>query len=113
MTTVSVIVPAYNAASTIEACVRACREQTRAPLEVIVVDDGSSDDTARIAEEAGATVIRKGNGGPAAERFLPSRIRIASRAKIGSRHCSRRLRRVSRRSAGPTTSRIRRRGSRG
>jgi glycosyltransferase involved in cell wall biosynthesis len=37
-------------------------------VEVIVVDDGSTDDTAAVAESAGATVIRQQNAGPAAAR---------------------------------------------
>lgn len=41
----SVIVPAYNAAGTIEATIRSVLAQTAADLELIVVDDGSSDDT--------------------------------------------------------------------
>jgi glycosyltransferase involved in cell wall biosynthesis len=37
-------------------------------VELIVVDDGSTDDTAAVAESAGATVIRQQNAGPAAAR---------------------------------------------
>ena len=63
--TTSVIVPAFNEASSIAAVVSALRGSA-AWREVIVVDDGSTDGTARIAEAAGATVVRhpynKGNG---------------------------------------------------
>jgi glycosyltransferase involved in cell wall biosynthesis len=50
------VVPAYQAAATIDAVVRG----TRAVLpDVIVVDDGSTDDTGAIAARAGATVLRQ------------------------------------------------------
>ena len=52
------IVPAYNEAETVAETVRSLREQTLAPARIIVVDDCSTDDTAAIAAEAGATVIR-------------------------------------------------------
>lgn len=58
---VSVIVPAYNEGATIATEVRNIRQALEAdsfsPLEVIVVDDGSSDDTAELARAAGAAVI--------------------------------------------------------
>jgi glycosyltransferase involved in cell wall biosynthesis len=67
---VSVVIPAYNAESTIGQAVEQSFAQAREPLEieVIVVDDGSKDDTAKVAESAGATVIRQENAGPAAAR---------------------------------------------
>ena len=67
---VSVVIPAYNAERTIGEAVVHSLSQTRGSLqvEVIVVDDGSTDDTAAIAEAAGATVIRQQNAGPAAAR---------------------------------------------
>jgi len=73
--TVSVIIPAYNAASYIERAVNSALEQSRAPLEVIVVDDGSQDRTAEVVSRFPAPVrlIRKPNGGPASARNLGAR----------------------------------------
>ena len=65
---VSVIIPAYNAAATIGRCLEALADQTRAPEEIIVVDDGSTDDTASVARSAGITVVSQENAGPAAAR---------------------------------------------
>ena len=66
---VSVIVPAYNSAADLGECLRAIGAATAAPLEVIVVDDASTDDTAAVAATAGVRVIRSDvNGGPAAAR---------------------------------------------
>jgi glycosyltransferase involved in cell wall biosynthesis len=50
---VSVVIAARNEAATIAACV----ESVRWAREILVVEDGSSDDTANIAHRAGATVI--------------------------------------------------------
>ena len=49
------LIPAYNEAGRVGSVVAA----VRARLPVLVVDDGSTDDTARLAEEAGATVLRQ------------------------------------------------------
>jgi glycosyltransferase involved in cell wall biosynthesis len=46
--TVSVIIPAFNAAATIGVALRSALAQSYRPLEIIVVDDGSSDATAGI-----------------------------------------------------------------
>ena len=51
------IVPAFNEAETVAATVRSLREQTLAPVRILVVDDCSTDDTAEVAAAAGATVI--------------------------------------------------------
>src|SRR6478752_4782789 len=61
----SVVIPAYNEGRSIEAVLG--RVMAQLPeAEVIVVDDASKDDTAAIAERAGARVVRqaynKGNG---------------------------------------------------
>lgn len=54
---ISVIVPARNEAHNIGRCVRSILATTYPRLEVIVVDDQSTDGTGRIAAELGATVI--------------------------------------------------------
>ncbi|MGO9602018.1 MAG: glycosyltransferase [Candidatus Binataceae bacterium] len=54
---VSVVVAAYNAAATIDGCLRSLTDLNYPDYEVIVVDDGSDDATALIAAESGARVI--------------------------------------------------------
>jgi glycosyltransferase involved in cell wall biosynthesis len=68
--TVSVIIPAYNAARTVRRAVESCLSQTHPPIEVLVVDDGSTDGTAEVVADFGAPVCleRKQNGGPASAR---------------------------------------------
>lgn len=70
---VSVIVPAYNAAATLAATLRSALAQSHAEIEIIVVDDGSADETARVARAIAAqdprvTVARQVNAGVAAAR---------------------------------------------
>ncbi|MFI6929794.1 glycosyltransferase family 2 protein [Streptomyces sp. NPDC050287] len=66
---VSVIIPNYNYARTIGMCLDSVSRQTYPRVEVIVVDDCSTDDSARIAREAGVTVLSTGtNSGVAATR---------------------------------------------
>ena len=48
--TYSVVIPAYNAEKTIEACLKSVVAQTLAPIEVLVIDDQSSDDTEGIVQ---------------------------------------------------------------
>ncbi|HEY6798690.1 MAG TPA: glycosyltransferase family 2 protein [Kineosporiaceae bacterium] len=63
---VSVIVPAYNEGKGILATVTSLVEATSPDGEIIVVDDGSTDDTARIVAEAGlprVSLITQRNGG--------------------------------------------------
>jgi len=66
----SVIVPAYNRANLIGLTLRSLLVQTLPADEIIVVDDGSMDNTAEVAESFGlpVKVIRRQNGGPAAAR---------------------------------------------
>ena len=67
---VSVVIPAHNAQETIGEAVVQSLAQARGPMEVevVVVDDGSNDNTAKVAQSAGATVVRQENAGPAAAR---------------------------------------------
>ena len=68
-TTVSAVIPAYNEEKTIEAVVKGALSYVD---EALVVDDGSTDDTARRAEDAGARVLKQQNAGvlKATERGL-------------------------------------------
>ncbi len=63
----SVVVSCYNKASYIQATVDSALAQTYPDVEVIVVDDGSSDESVRVLEQYGdrITLIRKPNGGQA------------------------------------------------
>jgi cellulose synthase/poly-beta-1,6-N-acetylglucosamine synthase-like glycosyltransferase len=65
---ISVIVPAYNAAATLGRCLAALSEQTLPPGEILVVDDGSRDETVEIAHLYDVHVISQANAGPAAAR---------------------------------------------
>lgn len=65
---ISAVIPAYNAASFLPRCLESVFAQTLMPEEVLVVDDGSTDDTAAIAETLGAKVVRRQNGGISAAR---------------------------------------------
>ena len=67
--TVSVVIPACNAAKTLTRCVQTAEGSTYPLLEIIVVDDGSNDATAVLAEQAGCRVIRlTSRGGPGSAR---------------------------------------------
>lgn len=67
----SVIVAAFNAAGTVGFAIASVLSQTEKDLEVIVVDDGSTDSTREVAAQIADTrvkVISQPNGGPAAAR---------------------------------------------
>jgi glycosyltransferase involved in cell wall biosynthesis len=68
--TVSVIIPAYNAESFLAAAIESVLAQTRPPVELIVVDDGSTDGSARIAAGYGRNVrcLTQRNAGVASAR---------------------------------------------
>ncbi len=69
---ISVIVPVYNGGQDFRHCLAALHAAAPQPLEIIVVDDGSTDESAAIARENGACVIKSltSRGGPAAARNL-------------------------------------------
>lgn len=64
---VSVVIPCFNQARFLRDAIASARSSAIQP-ELIVVDDGSSDDTAAVAREAGAVCIRQTNQGVVAAR---------------------------------------------
>lgn len=73
--TVGVIVPVYNGQQTIGRCLSALLRSERVVQRIIVVDDGSSDNSGELAREMGVEVMRTGDGprGPAHARNLAAR----------------------------------------
>jgi GT2 family glycosyltransferase len=65
---VSVIVAARNASPTLRGCLASLRALDYPEVELLVVDDGSEDDTAAIARAAGARVLPSAGRGPSAAR---------------------------------------------
>lgn len=66
---VSVVIPCYNGSKFLGQAIESALGQTRPPLEVIVVDDCSSDNSRELASRYPVTVLRTPrNGGPAAAR---------------------------------------------
>lgn len=69
-TAISIVIPCYNGAAFLRETLQSALSQTQPPLEVIVVDDGSTDDSAAIAESFGplVRVIRQRNQGESVAR---------------------------------------------
>src|ERR1051325_3457562 len=67
---VSVIIPAYNKAEYTRRTVESVLAQTYPNIEIIVVDDGSKDQTSQVMAEYGdrITYIQKSNGGACSAR---------------------------------------------
>ena len=67
---ISVVIPCYNSARWVGEAVKSALAQTRSPDEIIVVDDGSSDDPASVLRPFGDRVrlVRRENGGLSAAR---------------------------------------------
>lgn len=66
----SVIVPTYNRAGFLQEALASIRAQRRQPLEVIVVDDGSADDTCQVVSQAApsATYLQQDHAGVSSAR---------------------------------------------
>lgn len=72
---ISVIVPVYNIEKYLERCVNSIREQTYTNLEILLVDDGSTDSSGTICdkfaeEDSRVRVFHKENGGSSSARNL-------------------------------------------
>ena len=70
---VSVIIPVHNRAAMLREAVASALAQTHRPIEILIVDDGSTDDTAGVADELAArhpevSVIHHTNRGPGLSR---------------------------------------------
>lgn len=70
MVRVSAIIPVYNGASTVDRAIESALSQQFYGLEVVVVDDGSTDATPDLLKKWGAriTLVRQTNRGPSAAR---------------------------------------------
>lgn len=68
--TISVIIPAYNAEKYIAQCIYMLKAQSYKKLEIIVVDDGSTDQTYNIARQLSVKFIRQSNQGVSAARNI-------------------------------------------
>ncbi len=78
---ISVIIPCFNAGSDIRRCVGSIIETGHEPLEIVIVDDASTDDTPAILQELACahaemlTVVRhSANGGPGKARNTGARV---------------------------------------
>jgi glycosyltransferase involved in cell wall biosynthesis len=74
-TTISVVIPCFNSATTIERALRSVEHQTTKPCEVFIVDDASSDNTVSVVEQYARTsslnihiIGLSVNGGPSISR---------------------------------------------
>ncbi|MGE0192424.1 MAG: glycosyltransferase family 2 protein [Planctomycetota bacterium] len=70
---VTVVVPVYNRPTLVQEAIRSVLEQTEPRFELVVVDDGSTDGTADVVEQAFGRdprlrIVRQANGGTAAAR---------------------------------------------
>lgn len=73
--TISVVIPCFNSATTIERALRSVEHQTTKPHEVLIVDDASSDNTVSVIEQFAQSsplnirlIKQKVNGGPSIAR---------------------------------------------
>lgn len=66
----SVVIPTYNEAENISACLKSVQNQTRKADEIILIDDGSTDDTVQIASKFPVRIIRSNHGGPGSSRNI-------------------------------------------
>ena len=73
---VTILIPVFNRAGPLVEAVQSCIDQTWRPIEILVIDDGSTDDVEAALRPFGAQVrlIRKSNGGVASARNVGLRL---------------------------------------
>ncbi len=74
MPTYTAIITAYNAENFIHHAIQSVLAQTLQPLEILVVDDGSSDNTDEAVRKFPVQYVYRPNGGPAAARNTGARL---------------------------------------
>ncbi len=72
---ISIIIPVYNILDCLEKCVNSCRNQTYQNLEILLIDDGSTDGTSELCDklkekDSRIRVYHKQNGGTSSARNL-------------------------------------------
>ncbi|MBQ9328410.1 MAG: glycosyltransferase [Solobacterium sp.] len=82
---ITVIVPVYNSENTLPCCLDSLLNQTWRNLHIVVVDDGSTDQSGYIADDYGRTherihVIHQANGGVSAARNAGIEFSISNHA---------------------------------
>lgn len=76
---VSVVIPTYNRAELLYSCLRSVRQQRYANWEILVVDDGSTDNTKQLVQEmhdARVKYLEQPNRGAASARNLGARVAV-------------------------------------
>ena len=74
--TFSIVIPVWNGAAHLAQCLEALEASTRKPDEIVVVDDGSDDDSVAIARAHGSVSL----GDPPARRCVRAGGRLRPRA---------------------------------
>lgn len=67
---VSIIIPAYNEEDYIAQCLKSITAQSYKPLEIIIIDDGSSDKTTEVVKKFKVEVLKQNHKGPGSARNL-------------------------------------------
>lgn len=65
---VSIIVPVYNEEKYLESCISSLMEQSYNPVEIIIIDDGSSDKSMELAKKFPVKILKQMHKGPGAAR---------------------------------------------
>jgi len=68
MAAVSVVIPAFNSAQYVGAAIQSVLDQAELPAEILVVDDGSTDQTRTVVRDYPVKYIYQQNAGPSAAR---------------------------------------------